>query len=62
MSKLLQEIGVLLGFHKINISAYHPQMDSLVERFNRMLINMLAKTTELNGKNRDEKLPFMLFA
>ena len=48
-------------FHKVNTSAYHPQTDGLVERFNRTLIDMLAKTAELNGKNWDEKLPFVLF-
>ena len=34
----------------------------LVERFNRTLIDMLAKTAEQNGKNWDKKLPFVLFA
>ena len=62
LSKLLQEIAALLGFHKVNTSAYHPQTDGLVERFNRTLIDMLAKTAEQNGKNWDEKLPFVLFA
>ena len=37
-------------------------MDGLVERCNRTLIDMLPKTAELNGKNWDEKLPFVLFA
>ena len=62
LSKLLQEIAALLGFHKVNTSAYHPQTDGLVKRFNRALIDMLAKTAEQNGKNWDEKLPFVLFA
>ena len=58
---LLQKIGTLRGFYKVNTSAYHPQTDGIVEkRFNRTLIDMLAKTTELNGKNWDEKLPFVL--
>ena len=61
LSKLLQEITALLGFHKVNTSAYHPQTDDLVERYNRTLIDMLAKTAEQNGKNWDEKLPFVLF-
>ena len=60
LSKLLQEIAALLGFHKVNTSAYHPQTDGLVERFNRTLIDMLAKTAKQNGW--DEKLPFVLFA
>ena len=62
MSKLLQGIEMLLGFHKDNATAYHPQTDGLIERFNRTLIDILAKTTEQNGKNWDEKLPFALFA
>ena len=62
LSKLLQEIGLLLGFHKVNATAYHLQIDCLVERFNQTLIDMLAKRAEQNGKNWDEKLPFVLFA
>ena len=46
LSKLLQEIGVLLGFHKVNATAYHLQTDCLVERFNQTLIDMLAKRAE----------------
>ena len=61
-SKLLQEIGMLLGFHKVNTTAYHPQTDGLVERFNRTLIDKPAKTAEQNDMNWDEKLPFVLFA
>ena len=38
LSTLLQEIEALLGFHKVNTSAYHPQRDGLVERFNRTLM------------------------
>ena len=49
MSKLLQEIGMLLGFNKVNTTAYHPQTDGLVERFNRTLIDMLAKIAEQIG-------------
>ena len=62
LSKLLQEIAALLGFHKVNTSVYHPQTDGLVERFNRALIDMFAKTAKQNGKNWDGKLPFVLFA
>ena len=54
LSKLLKEIRALLGFHKVNTSAYHPQTDGLVEIFNRTLIDTLAKTAQLNGKNWDE--------
>jgi len=57
LSNLLQEMGKLLGFHKVNTTAYHPQTDGLVERFNRTLIDMLAKTANQNGRNWDVKLP-----
>ena len=62
MGKLLQEIRMLQGFHKVNTTAYHPQTNSFVEMFNRTLIDMLAKIAELNGNNWDEKLPYVLFA
>ena len=44
LSALLREVELLLGFHKVNTSAYHPQTDGLVERFNCTLTAMLAKT------------------
>ena len=59
LSKLLHEIGTLLGFHKANTTVYHLQTNILVRRFNRTLIDMLAKTAELNAKNWDEKLPYV---
>ena len=38
LSAPMKEVEVLLGFHKINTSAYHPQTDGLVERYNGTLI------------------------
>ena len=49
LSELFKEVERLLGFHKVNTTAYHPQTDGLVEKFNRTLIAMLAKTTEKGG-------------
>lgn len=37
-------------------------MDYIVERFNRTLIDMLAKTVEKNGRDWDSHLPHVLFA
>ena len=51
-----------MGLRKVNTTAYHPQGDGLVERFNRTLTEMLSKTVEKNGKNWDDKLPYVLFA
>ena len=46
LSSLMKEVQQLLGFRKTNTTAYHPQTDGLVERFNRTLTSMLAKTVE----------------
>lgn len=51
LSSLLKEVQQLLGFHKTNTTAYNPQTDGLVERFNRTLTMMLAKTVESGGRD-----------
>ena len=62
LSGLLQEMYMLLGIKKTNTTAYHPQTDGLVERFNRTLLDMLAKTTDGTGRDWDIQLPYVLFA
>ena len=62
LSKLMLEVCRLMGVKKVNTTAYHPQTDGLVERFNRTLTDMLAKTVEAQGANWDERLPYVLFA
>lgn len=62
LSKLMSEVYSLMGIQKLNTTAYHPQTDGLVERFNRTLTEMLSKTVEKNGKDWDQKLPYVLFA
>ena len=46
LSLLLREVCEILGVKKLNTTAYHPQTDGLVERFNHTLTNMLAKRVE----------------
>ena len=62
LSHLLTEVCSLLGVKKVNTTAYHPQTDGLVERFNRTLTAMLSKKVDASGKDWDEHLPFVLFA
>ena len=62
LSGLMQEVYAVMGIHKVNTTAYHPQTDGLVERFNRTLIDMIAKSTDSGGKDWDIRLPFLLFA
>ena len=62
LSKLIHEVYELMGIKKMNMTSYHPQTDGLVERFNRTLTDMLAKTVKKGGADWDEKLPYVLYA
>ena len=62
LSNLMKEVYNLLGLKKVNTTAYHPQTDGLVERFNRTLTNMLSKKVKKGGKDWDQQLPYVLFA
>ena len=61
LSKLMLDVYELMGIRKTNTTAYHPQTDGLVERFNRTLTGMLAKCVEGNGKDWDQHLQYVLF-
>ena len=62
LSKLIAEICKVMGIRKVNTTAYHPQSDGLVERFNRTLLDMLSKTVKAGGKDWVVRLPYLLFA
>ena len=62
LSNLIIEVYQLLGVKKINTTAYHPQTDGLIERFNRTLSDMLAKSVGDHPKDWDLKIPYVLFA
>lgn len=57
LSELMQEVYRIMGIHKVSTTAYHPQTDGLVERFNRTLTDMLATTVEKSGRDWDQHLP-----
>ena len=62
LSGLLTEMYSLLGTHKVSTTAYHPQTDGLVERFNRTLLEMLFKSANNTGQDWDTRLPYVLYA
>ena len=55
-SELVAEVCKLLGIDKIRNTAYHPQSDGLIERFNRTLLSMLATAANENPFNWEEHL------
>ena len=61
LSNLLRELCAVMGIKKANTTAYHPQTDGLLERFNHILTGMLAKTMEKGGRDWDTRLPNVLF-
>ena len=60
--KLMEDVYKLMGITKTNTTAYHPQIDGLMECFHWTLTDMLAKRVEKNGKDWDKHLPYVLFA
>ena len=62
LSGLMKEVEALLGYRKVNTTAYHPQTDGLVERYNQTLTAMLAMSVHKGGPEWDELLPYVLFA
>ncbi len=62
MSKVLKEMCKFLKVSQIRTSVYHPQTDGLVESFNQTLKQMLRKVIEVDGKNWDQLLPYVLFS
>ena len=62
LSKLFREVCNLLSIKKLNTTAYHPQTDGLVERFNSVISQSLSMYVSANKKDWGEFLPSILFA
>ena len=62
LANLTLEVCKLLGIKKVNTSAYHPQTDGMVERFNRTLCQMLSMYTSHHQRDWDQFIPFALLA
>lgn len=61
-SKLVASLCHHLGIAQTRTTAYHPQGNGQVERFNRTLEAMLSKTVQQNQRDWDQKLPKVMFA
>ena len=58
----MKDVCTLLGVKKLNTTAYHPQCNGMVERFNRMLESILRKHAATFGVQWDRYLPGVLWA
>ena len=62
LSSLVKEVNALFRVKKLTTSAYHPQTDGLVERFNKTLAAMLRSFVTADQLDWDVYLPAVLFA
>lgn len=62
LSHLMLDVCRLLGIKKLNTTAYHPQCDGMVERFNRTLKTILRKHAARFGNQWDQFLSGVLWA
>ena len=62
LSYLMKDLCEMLGMAKLNTTAYHPECDGMVERFNRTLKAMLRKHAARFGKQWDQYLSSVLWA
>ena len=62
LSHLMRDLCELMGTTKLNTTAYHPECDGMVKRFNRTLKAMLRKHASRFGNQWDQYLPSVLWA
>ena len=61
-SQLLKDVCRLLGIHKTRTTAFRPQSDGFIERFNRTLEQMMRMHVNERQTNWDEVVPLALAA
>ena len=61
-SHLMQDACELLGIKKLNTTAYHPQCDGIVERYNRTFKTALKKHATRFGTQWDRLLSGVVWA
>ncbi|GFY31601.1 retrovirus-related Pol polyprotein from transposon 412 [Trichonephila clavipes] len=61
-SAVCKRLCEILAIDKTRTTALHPQSDSMLERFNRTILNSLSLLVSSNQQDWDKKLPFFLLA
>ena len=61
-SKLMEKFHALTGVKHIRTSAYHPETDGMVERFNATLKKTLRKLVDKSTEDWDLCLPYLMWA
>ena len=62
LSHLMLDLCEMLGTKKLNTTAYHPQCDGMVERFNRTLKSIIRKHVAKFGERWNDFLPGIVWA
>ena len=62
LSSVVKEVCKIMDTRKTQTTAYHPQTDGLVERFNGTLAEGLSMYVSTHQKDWDKHLPLILFA